>query len=126
MLIETIGRRFDQPGYKAYQCLENLLVNAANCIDYIDDLKRVVGIYGADIHEANLKVQLQTFSVNVKEKMSNIFDVRKYLAQLTTAKKALLNEVINIMKLVMVMPATNSLSERSFSTMCRIKSYDPQ
>ena len=33
MLIETIGRRFDQPGYKAYQCLENMLVNAANGIE---------------------------------------------------------------------------------------------
>ena len=66
-MIETISRRFDQPGYKAYQCLENLLANAANGIDYMDDLKRVVGI-GADISEANLKIQLQTFAINMKEK----------------------------------------------------------
>ena len=59
----------------------------------------------------------------MKEKMSNIFDVRKYLAQLTSVQKALLNEVINIMKLVMVMPATNSSSEQSFSAMHRVKSY---
>ena len=60
-------------------------------------------------------VQLQT----LKEKMSNIFDVRKYLAQLTSAQKALLNEVIKIMKLVMVMPATNSSSERSLINSAR-------
>ena len=49
----------------------------------------------------------RSFAINVKEKMSNIFDGRKYLAQLTSVQKALLNEVINVMKLVMVMPATN-------------------
>ena len=86
-------------------------MNAANGIDYMDDLKHVVGIYGADISEANLKVQLQTFAINMKEKMSKIFDVRKCLAQLTSVQKALLNEVINVIKLVMVMPATNSSSQ---------------
>ena len=48
----------------------------------------------------------------------DIVDVKK---QLTSAEKTL--EVIPVMKLILVMPATNATSERSFSAMRRLKSY---
>ena len=48
LITETISNRFDQPGYSACQCLENLVIKAANSIDYTDDLKSVVDIYGED------------------------------------------------------------------------------
>ena len=40
-----------------------------------------------------------------------------------SAEKALLSEIITLMKLILVMPATNATSERSFSAMRRVKSY---
>ena len=46
-----------------------------------------------------------------------------HLQQLPSAEKSLLNEVILVMKLVLVMPATNATSERSFSAMRYVKSY---
>ena len=39
------------------------------------------------------------------------------------AEKTLLSEVIIIAKLMIVMPATNAVSERSFSTLKRTKTY---
>lgn len=45
------------------------------------------------------------------------------MQQLGSAEKALLSEIIIIMKLILVMPATNATSERSFSAMRRVKSY---
>ena len=44
--------------------------------------------------------------------MLNIFDVRNYLQQMTNAERALLNEVVVVMKLLLVMPATNSSAMR--------------
>ena len=42
---------------------------------------------------------------------------------LSAAKKQLLSEVCTILKLILVMPATNASSERSFSALRRVKSY---
>ena len=52
--------------------------------------------------------------------MSNII---RNLQTLTRAEKELINEVITLAKLLLVMPATNNTSERSFSAMCCVKSY---
>jgi len=46
-----------------------------------------------------------------------------YLKELSPAQKELINEVITIAKIILVMPATNCSSERSFSALCRVKSY---
>ena len=42
---------------------------------------------------------------------------------MTQAQKDLLDEVVNLMQLILVMPATNSTSERSFSALRRVKTY---
>ena len=39
------------------------------------------------------------------------------------AQRSLLSEVCKVVKLVLVMPATNATSERSFSALRRVKNY---
>ena len=68
-------------------------------------------------------MQLQTLATTIQGKVLTIFDIRNHLQQLSVAERALLNEVVTVMKLVVVMPATNATSERSFSAIRRIKSY---
>ena len=76
-IVQTIKDRFDQPGYRVYQCLENLLLKAARQEDYSIELKLAVTTYGSDIHESNLQMQLQTLGSTLqKEKIVDIFDVR--------------------------------------------------
>ena len=41
----------------------------------------------------------------------------------STAEKDLMSQVVTPVKLVLVMPATNAISERSFSAMRRTKTY---
>ena len=43
--------------------------------------------------------------------------------KLDTIKRMLVAEVIKLVKLILVMPATNTVSERSFSSLKRIKTY---
>ena len=45
------------------------------------------------------------------------------MTAMTQAQRDLLDKVVNIMKLILVMPATNSTSERSFSALRRVKTY---
>ena len=91
--------------------------------DFSEELKQIVSIYGS---EHNLQVQFKMLGTPIQSEKKvkvNIFDVRDYLQQLTSAERALLNEVVIIMKLILVMPATNVSSERSFSALRRVKSY---
>ena len=50
-------------------------------------------------------------------------EVIKMIRSLSQSNKLLLSEVVKIMKLLLVMPATNAVSERSFSALKRIKTY---
>ena len=124
LIIQAIKDRFNQPGYRVYHCLENLLLKAARGEEFSEELKLASSIYGADINECNLQMQLETLGTSIQEeRVLSIFDVWNYLQQLTAAERTLLNEVVTVMKLLLVMPATNATSERSFSAMRRVKSY---
>jgi hypothetical protein len=46
-----------------------------------------------------------------------------YLRDLSLPQRALIPAVCTLASLILVMPATNAVSERSFSTLRRIKSY---
>ena len=50
-------------------------------------------------------------------------DFIAYAKSLTEAQKSLMSEVCILIKLILVMPATNAINERSFSALRRIKTY---
>ena len=58
-----------------------------------------------------------------KVKNTSIKDILKYLRNISSGQKALLSEICVIAKLILVMPATNAISERSFSALRRVKTY---
>ena len=79
--------------------------------------------YGADINKTNLQLQLDTFAANLASICNNFTDIRDQLLQISPAKRMFMDEVMTVMKLIMVMPATNASNERSLSAMRRVKSY---
>ena len=123
LIVQSITERFNQPGYKVYLQLENLLIKAAKKENYDGELQFLSTFYGADINKTNLQLQLDTFAANLASICNNFTDIRDQLLQISPAERMLMDEVMTIMKLIMVMPATNASSERSFSAMRRVKSY---
>jgi hypothetical protein len=125
LLVQTIEDRFDQQGYNVYCCLEQLLLKAIQKKDYSDEFKVVTDIYVDDLNAVNLKMHLDILSNSIpaENQFSNIFDIKQYIQELSQTEKDLIREVILVMKLILVMPATNSSSERSFSCMRRVKTY---
>ena len=110
-------------GYKLYMQLENLLINAAKKDGYADELQFLSAFYGTDINKTNLQLQLDIFTANLTSACNNFTDIRDQLLQISPIERKLMDEVMTIIKLIiMVMPATNA-SERSFSAMRRVKSY---
>ena len=123
LLIHSIEARFDQPGYKAYCSLEALLVKVCMKHDYSEEVKKVLEVYEADLDAHNLTTQLSILSSTIPEGISGILDIISYLRNLSPAEKELLHKVILLVKLILVMPATNCTSERSFSALRCVKSY---
>ena len=58
MITACIGGRFDQPRYKIYCNVQDLLLKAANGDDYDVELKFVTEFYGSDFDGCQLKTQV--------------------------------------------------------------------
>ena len=128
LLINCIQERFNQPGYKVYSTLECLLMKACKNENLEDELKFVCSFYKDDLDETLLRVQLTTFALHFQQvhgilNKISIFDLKKYFSSLSVDQAALLDQVVKLVQLILVMPATNATSERSFSALRRVKTY---
>ena len=68
-------------------------------------------------------MQLNVMASNIPEKSAhNLNSLLQYLRELSAVQKCLLCEVFILVQLILVMPATNAVSERwSFSSLLRVK-----
>ena len=125
LAINFILDRFNQPGYKVYSHLESLLLNAVNGNDFSEDLDYVCNFYGEDFERNSLLIQLQTLRVQLgAEKDLGLNDVVAYLKSLPSVTVDYFSEDFNLVRLILVVPATNAVSERSPSALRRLKTYD--
>ena len=118
-LINCIKRRFDQPGYRTYCQLQELLFKAAKGEPYQSELDFVRTFYEGDFSHL-LETQLHTFALLFSGKKSTLQEIIDHLRGLSPSQQELLSEVYKLLKLILVLPATNAISKRSFSAlMCK-------
>ena len=101
-----------------------MLVKAANQTDYSTELNKVVAFY-ENFDKPLLETQLQIFSSKYADASSKVSlkEILHYLCTLSEDQRAFFSQVNHLAKLILVMPASNAASERSFSTMRKIKNY---
>ncbi len=75
-------------------------------------MKKVLDVYKDDVNGSNLETQLKIVSTTAPDGVDNIYDIISYLQKLSSTEKKLIKEVCILAKLISVMPATNSSSER--------------
>ena len=133
-LIMGITNRFDQPGYAVYEELQELLLqvtkdpsHAPGMEDTLEDnVKRVSKLYEDDIDMSRLRdkfITLRSILPNELRHSSDISKLIQHIKSLDNFMQLLLNEVVALVRLILVLPATNAVSERSFSALRRIKTY---
>ncbi len=123
LIISRVSDRFDQPGYKTYSKVQNLLLRAARSEDYSEELQFVQTFYGSDFDPVQLSTHLEIFSnVFHQSKRVTLSDILVYFRG-GSSQIHLISQVGKLLMLLLVMPATNAQSERSFSAVRRIKSY---
>lgn len=89
-------------------------------------LKAVVAFYGTDFHSQDrLLTQLTCLhsAAGSGTPLTDLQSIVAYLKSLSTAQRNYFSEVIKLVKLILVMPATNAHSERSFSALRRLKTW---
>ena len=126
LIINCIKERFDQPGFDIYRNLQDVIIKSIRKENYDDSFNVVTSLYESDINSDQLKVHLETLSANFPAEnweSVTIFDVKDYILSLSSNERLLISEVCVLLKLILVMPSTNAVSERSFSALRRIKNY---
>ena len=114
--------------YTGYRKLEELLLSAVNGEPYCSNLRFLCRFYEGDIDEFQLEAQLSLFATHFREVNSHnsqvsINDILKYFKDLTTAQKKLMFQVAVVVKLLLLAPCTNAVSDRSCSALRRVKTY---
>ena len=104
-----------------YCKVEQLLLKTEQDHGEVDEILK---FYGSDFAKDSLLTQLHVFRTNYPMEMrSNVHDIASIVRDMSNGEKALLSQVIKLVHLLLVMPATNAISERSFSAMRRVKTY---
>jgi hypothetical protein len=119
-VINCLEERFNQKGLEYYDDLQQLLILAATKQNYEEKLKKILDFYNNershDFNEDLLRTQLLSFSANFPTKENVVFDdVIMYFQKMEPSSVKYFSEVGKLVELVLVMPATNSTSERCFS-----------
>ena len=125
-VITAITDRFHQHDYSIYANLEQVLIKACTHEDYSKELEEVTQFFNADFDKSLLKTQLELLRCMDIEKSGQsitFHDIHKHFQSVPHSQVLLLSQVALVVKFVLLMPATNAVSERSASAMRRIKSY---
>ena len=76
-------------------------------------------LYSNDLDKFKLETQIKTFKNIVDEKQVGIKEAIKIIS-LNVSQKLSVSEVFKLVKLILLVPTTNAVSERSRSTLCRV------
>ena len=102
-----------------YKNLENLLVSAANGKEFEEHFKIITEFNSTPLRlRARLEILIthfQTTTGNVSFK-----DIKTHFQGLSVPVRSLFSEVVTLMPLILVLPATNATSERSFPALRRV------
>ena len=119
-----IRDRFNQPGHLTLKNLEDLLLKSAKNEDYQTELDFVLEFYHDDFNSPSLKAQLKLLTTSfVTHKRPTLLDIVQHFQSLSPARRSCMSEICKLLRLILVIPATNTVSERSASALRRLKTY---
>ena len=120
LAINSIKQRFNQKDYAKYANSQELLLKAAKKVNFDREFNSVIEFHKDDFANMVLKTQLVTL---VSIILNDIRTFDQIVGYLKTSNSGVISEVIKLTKLVLVCPTTNATSERSFSSLRRVKNY---
>ena len=121
---EAIMTRFNQPSFKMFSTMKQLLLKGIEEDDISVEIAESQKIYVEDVNFGSLSSELQSLKTILNgDKPSHIHDIVKTLKSRDRTTWLLIPSVIKVIKLLLVMAATSTTAERSFSSMRRLKTW---
>ena len=112
-----------------YYNLQELFLKACKGEEYEEQLVTVLAIYKDDLSRQELDSQLPLLKPLCEEVCQesgenfSFHDAVKVISGLSVSERAAFSGVLKVVKLLLLLPATNATSERSFSALRRVKTY---
>ena len=127
-IINSIKDRFNQTDYEIHLHLQDILIKAFKKQDWSDDLQIFIQNHVVnELDVLSLKSQLvflpKTATFYGLDSRMKLLETIALFKKLDTIIRMSVAEVIKLVKLILIMPATNDVSKRSFSFLKRIKIY---
>ena len=124
MVINCIRNKFQQKDLiETLQAIEILLLEVLREEEFDHELQQISLLFSSDLARCKLETQLKNLTHVVDEKQVGIKDATTIISSLNPSQKLLVSEVLKLVKLILIAPATNAVSERSCSTLRRFKTY---
>lgn len=118
-----LNKRFCQKNYKLYMKAEQLLITTAITGEVMmENVKEVCSHFGDDLDEPRFKNQLSVLSDIVEGVSPSLRVIQEAILSFNTTS-TLFSEVLKLLKLLFVLPASTASAERSFTSLRRHKTY---
>ena len=121
--IQTIKARFDETDWVVYKNIQDVFLNSLKGEPFEDFLDVVMDTFCDDLNREELEAQLITLKFYPDEPIIDAKELVKFLQGLIAGQRRLMPQVVILAKLLLVIPATNAVSERCFSTLKRVETY---
>ena len=123
MAISTVSDRFDQEDFKIQMSLEQMLIKAVKgeLDESKSEIRNILPIFPKDFSEEGLAADLDHLCAQEWDAEDGLKSL-KFIFQKKEVRK-LLPEVTKVLQIILISPATNAVSERSFSKLKLIKTY---
>ena len=104
--------------------MEQLLLNIILDNDYDDGPAYLFNVYKNDIDRMQVQTEALSMSTMFQgDDCKNFSDILEHLESLHSTKCALIPNILTIVHLILINPATSCTPERSFSVTRRIKTW---
>ena len=113
---ECVDHYFQPSIYHFPENIQEVFLNSLKGELFQENLDVVMDIFCDDLNREELEARLITLKFYPDEPIIDAKELVKFLQGLTAAQRRLMPQVVILAKLLLIIPATNAVSERSFST----------
>ena len=121
LTTSAIENRFKQQGMKVLTTIEQFIMNGISGTSLSSQLEFLTQYYNDDLNVSSLESEIKSIA---SLDLEHINDINAFIGWLKENDRTVLYpELTKLIRLVLVLPATNACSERSFSAMRRLKTF---
>ena len=122
-LINSLKERFTQPSFVAYDMLESFLLKSLDGEDVENERKYIGTMYNEELNYHSLTYEIDTLKVILNGNIAECFDDILKCVKGQQYQLMMMPNIANLLKLLLVNPATSATAERSFSLARRLKTW---